>query len=138
MTGRVNSFKKMTRRQYEIIKELSLLGAAIMMEVPNGLAEEQQEALENLISMCGGAELNEDGDCIFEYSFNERNIELYNEMIFWRELAEKLASRDTLRDMGETITEYNIDRYEKIRKEYLDRYLDEFKQSKYSTKLLPY
>ncbi|MGL5616998.1 MAG: hypothetical protein ACRDD2_12345 [Sarcina sp.] len=138
MSGRVNCLKKLTRRQYEMIKELSLMGAAIMLESSEGLHEEQQEALESLISMCGGAEFDEDGQCTFEYSFNEKYIEEYNEIVFWKELADKLSVRDTLADLGEKVTAFNFTEYEKRRRAYYEKYLKEFDKSGYSHKLLPY
>lgn len=137
MAVRVNHLKKLTMKQYEIIKELSLIGASIMLEAV-GLDEEQQEALESLISMCGGAEIDDNGQCIFEFNFNERYIELYNESIFWKELAERLSIRDTLIELGATVDEENIEKYEKKKKDYFEKYSREFKIDGYSNKLLPY
>lgn len=137
MAVRVNHLKKLTMKQYEIIKELSLIGASIMLEAV-GLDEEQQEALESLISMCGGAEIDDNGQCIFEFNFNERCIELYNESIFWKELAERLSIRDTLIELGATVDEENIEKYEKKKKDYFEKYSREFKIEGYSNKLLPY
>lgn len=137
VTGRVNHLKKLTKKQYDIIKELSLIGAVVMIE-SFGIDEEKQDALESLISMCGGAEIDDNGECIFEYDFNEKYLNAYNEVIFWRGLAERLSIRDTLLDLGYNITEDNIEKYEKIKKIYYDKYLKEFRNEDYSNKLLPY
>lgn len=130
MSAKVMNLRNLRKKDFEIIKELSLLGAHIVMEMNRGLSDEQHEALFSLISRCGNEILDDDGNVDYNFDIDFKIIENYNEIVFWRELAKKLAARDTLEDLAEGINENNFDKYEKIKTMYEANYLEKFKVSK--------
>lgn len=151
MSAKVMNLRNLRKKDFEIIKELSLLGAHIAMEMNKGLSEEQNEALFTLISRCGNEVLDEKGNVEYDFDIDYKIIENYNELVFWKELAKKLAARDTLEDFTEGINQNNFDKYEKIKEMYENSYLEKFKVSKlyldlhdkkkelkFDNKLLPY
>lgn len=127
LSAKINNLRNLRKRDFEIIKELSLLGAYIKSRVYKGISEEEEEALFNLISRCGDEVIDETGNS--EYDMNVDNILLleYNELIFWEELAKKLAARDTLEELGERINIENIEEYKNLKEENERKYLKIFK-----------
>ena len=130
LSAKINNLRNLRKKDFEIIKELSLLGAYIKSRVFKGISEEEEEALFNLISRCGDEIIDETGNS--EYDMNVDNVLLaeYNELIFWEVLAKKLAARDTLEELGEKINLDNIDIYKNLKEENERKYLKIFKVPK--------
>ncbi|MGL4741203.1 MAG: hypothetical protein ACRC41_10410 [Sarcina sp.] len=148
MSAKVNNLRNLTKKDFEIIKELSLLGTHIKSYGNKGLNDSEEQALFNLLSRCGNEFLDESGNSDFEYGIDFKIIERYNELVFWEVLAKKLAARDTLEKLGDEVTEYNVDEFEKIKDFYELEYMKKFKFvkfkdaedniSKFDSKFLPY
>ena len=147
MSAKINNLRNLRKSDFEIIKEMSLLGAHIIMETSSGLTHEQSEALYNLMSKCGDETLDELGCSEYDYEVNEEIIYKYDDVSFWKVLARKLAARDTIEELGDEVTIGNFNRYEEIRRKNEDMYLEKFKIKKviaknniinFNDKLLPY
>lgn len=147
MGARINNLRNLKKSDFEIIKELSLLGAHLIMETSNGLTKEQMDALYNLMSKCGEDSSSDSYVQEFDYDVDEEIIYRYDEMSFWKTLAKKLAARDTLEELGDEISVGNFNKYEELRRSYEEMYLERFKVKKAKTKnnvinfndkLLPY
>ncbi|WP_297438813.1 hypothetical protein [uncultured Clostridium sp.] len=147
MSAKINNLRNLRKSDFEIIKEMSLLGAHIIMETSSGLTHEQSEALYNLMSKCGDETLDELGCSEYDYEVNEEIIYKYDDVSFWKVLARKLAARDTIEELGDEVTIGNFNRYEEIRRKNEEMYLEKFKVKKviaknnvinFNDKLLPY
>ncbi|MGL4655545.1 MAG: hypothetical protein ACRCWM_06665 [Sarcina sp.] len=130
MSAKINNLRNLRKKDFEIIKELSLLGAYMKKRVDRGMSDDEEEALFNLISRCGDEFLDEMGKSEYDMNLDNKLISEYNELVFWEVLAKKLAGRDTLEDFGADVNENNVEAYQKVKKEYEKRYLDIFKVSK--------
>lgn len=135
MSAKINNLRNLRKRDFDIIKELSLLGAHMMNQSKNGLPPEHREALYNLLSRCGNEIIDEDGNTEYNYNLDFELIDRYEEISFWISLSKKLAARDTLRELGQQVNEGNFKKYERIRKEYEDEYLEKFNIAKHRTSL---
>lgn len=131
MSAKINNLRSLRKRDFDIIREMSLLGAHMLIQTNNGLSEEQQEAICNLLSTCNGEVININGSIELEYSINSSIVDKYDELSFWRVLAKKLAARDTLSDLGDIITVGNFKKFEMLKNEYEKQYLKEFNIEKY-------
>ncbi|MGL4451751.1 MAG: hypothetical protein ACRCTZ_11225 [Sarcina sp.] len=130
MSAKINNLRNLRKKDFEIIKELSLLGAHIKNRVDNGISEVEEEALFNLISRCGDEVIDETGNSEYDMNIDDKLISTYNELVFWEVLAKKLAARDVLEEFDEEITESNVEVYKKIKRDYEKKYLNTFKISK--------
>lgn len=66
-------------------------------------------------------------------------IDAYNELCFWRLLANKLASRDIIEDMDKCLDQgKSYGEYIELRKKIEKDYLKEFKNAHYQNEVLPY
>lgn len=135
MSAKINNLRNLRKRDFDIIKELSLLGAHMMSQTNKSLTTEQKEALFNLLSRCGDEIIDEDGNYGYDYNLNFEIIDKYEEISFWTILARKLAARDTLEELGAEIDAGNFKKFERIRKEYEDEYLKKFNISKHRNRL---
>ena len=127
LSAKINNLRNLRKKDFEIIKELSLLGAYIKSRVYKGISEEEEEALFNLISRCGDEIIDETGNSEYDMNVDNALLAEYNELIFWEELAKKLAARDTLEELGEKINLDNIEVYKNLKEENERKYLKVFK-----------
>lgn len=127
VSAKINNLRSFKKEHFEIIKELSLLGAHMLMETNKELTEKQEEALFSLISRCGNEIINDDGELDYNYNIDIKIIEQYNEIAFWRELAKKMAARDTLEALGEEINENNFSKFEEYKNKCERMYIEKFK-----------
>ncbi|MGL5068933.1 MAG: hypothetical protein ACRC6T_14140 [Sarcina sp.] len=126
MSAKINNLRNLRKKDFEVIKELSLLGAHVKNKVNKGISCLEQEALFNLISRCGDERIDETGKSEYDMDVNEELIDNYNELIFWSVLAKKLAARDIRENFGDGIDENNYEAYKRIKKEYEEKYLRNF------------
>lgn len=132
MRAKINNLRNLRKKDFEIIKELSLLGAYIKSRVYKGISDEEEEALFNLISRCGDEVIDETGNSEYDMNVDNALLVEYNELVFWEELAKKLAARDTLEELGEKINTENVEEYKNLKEENEQKYLKIFKISKNS------
>ncbi|WP_297519626.1 hypothetical protein [uncultured Clostridium sp.] len=130
MSAKINNLRNLRKKDFEIIKRISLLGAHIKNKVNKGISEAEEEALFNLISKCGDEAINEVGNLGYDMDIDNDLINEYNELVFWEVLAKKLAARDTLEELGEVINQNNFEVYETTRRGYEEQYLKKFNFSK--------
>ncbi|MGL4990429.1 MAG: hypothetical protein ACRC57_04565 [Sarcina sp.] len=131
MSAKINNLRSLRKRDFDIIREMSLLGAHMLIQTNNGLSEDEQEAIYNLLSTCSGEVININGNVEYEHSVNLEIVDKYDELNFWSILAKKLAARDTLSELGDVITVGNFKKFEVLKDEFEKQYLKEFNIDKY-------
>lgn len=127
MSAKINNLRNLRKKDFEIIKELSLLGVHIKRKVEREISIVEEKAVLSLISKCSDEEIEEKRNSDFCMRADSELIEMYNEMVFWELLAEKLAARDMLEEFGSDINELNVEAYKRVKNDYRERYLESFK-----------
>lgn len=138
-----------TKKQYAFFIEMCLLGAYIVEEAKIIDNEEYNDVLKYILSF--GQEFGYNIDeqvletldqvastVIDKFEFNGEFLSNYNEKIFWRELAVRMASRDALEMFGGDVNSTNYQEYIDARKNLEHKYFTKFEISKYSNTELPY
>ncbi|SHE36199.1 hypothetical protein [Clostridium fallax] len=138
----------LTSKEYKLWLELLLLGAYI---IEKSDCEEKDKYFKVLKYILSDKRSNSDYKDNCYITFNEINnillrdidlkeeyIESYNENMFWNELSDKLATKDAFEKIGEEITEDNYEEFLKLKKDIINKYIENFKESNYHIKELPY
>lgn len=138
-----------TKKQYAFFVEMCLLGAYIIEEAKIIDNKEYNEVLKYILSFGQEFGYNIDQQAletideiaatvVDRFEFSEEFLSNYNEKIFWKELAARMASRDALETFGGNVTSANYQEYIDLRKNLERKYFSRFEVSKYSNKELPY
>lgn len=138
-----------TKKQYIILKEMCLLGAYIIEESKIIEDEEYSEFLKYILS--AGGDLSDTlknniieamdevaSTIIKEVEFKGDFLANYNERIFWKELASRMATRDAIELIGEEIGTKNYKEFVSKKNNLEKKYFAKFEKSNYSNKELPY
>lgn len=138
-----------TKKQYAFFIEMCLLGAYIVEEAKIIDNKEYNEVLKYILSFGQefGYNIDQQGletideiaaTVIDRFEIGEEVLTNYNEKIFWKELAVRMASRDALEIFGGNITSANYQQYVDLKKNLERKYFSRFEISKYSNNELPY
>lgn len=138
-----------TKKQYAFLAEMCLLGAYVVEESKILDNEEYNEVLKYILSFGDelGYRIGENAlegldeiasTVINEVEFKGDFLSNYNEKVFWRELALRMAARDSLDILGEDVNSSNYQEYVNIIKNLENKYFSKFQISNYSNKELPY
>lgn len=138
-----------TKKQYAFFIEMCLLGAYIVEEAKIIDNKEYNDVLKYILSF--GQEFGYNIDekaleaideiaatVIDKFEIGEEVLSNYNQKMFWKELAIRMASRDALEMFEGNITSANYQEYIETRRILERKYLSRFEVSKYSNKELPY
>lgn len=138
-----------TKKQYEYLVEMCLLGAYIIEESKIEVSHDYKNVLNNILLSSDetGMETSEyalngmeelASTVIDNMNFNEDFLSNYNERSFWKELAVRMAARDALEELDHDINERNFSSYLRLRDEYEKKYIEKFDIDNYNNIELPY
>ncbi|GIM29449.1 hypothetical protein CPJCM30710_21150 [Clostridium polyendosporum] len=139
----------LTKRQYRYLVEICLLGAYMIEQSKIIEDSDYNNFLKYILSFSNDFKFEIDGDLlqgveqiasttIKEIEFKEDFVGSYNEKVFWKELASRLASKDALHQLGDEITEFNYASYVDLKNTLEEKYLERFELSHYDNNELPY
>ncbi|MPQ44085.1 hypothetical protein [Clostridium tarantellae] len=136
-----------TKKQYETLLEMCLLGAYIIEESTLEVDDNYNEFLKYILEFNDNLRTNEKvfnnfnnlaSILINNMDFKEEFLAKYNERTFWKELSSRLAARDALEEIGEELKVEDYNKYLKIKNKYEKKYEEQFNIDKYNNIKLPY
>lgn len=139
----------LTKKQYRYLVEICLLGAYMIEQSKIIEDSDYNNFLKYILSFKEEFGLELDGNLLQgveqiasttmkEMEFKEDFLGSYNEKVFWKELASRLASRDALHQLGDEIDEFNFASYVDLKNTLEKKYLERFELSNYDSNELPY